>query len=477
MRGRIEFKADKMIKKRIKVNLSNKRNKVILVKAGNSYGRLPHALLSLAANLSNEVLILDEATPELVMSYRDKIKNAICVGISTATGPQIQYSLEVAQAIRAINSHIPIVWGGYHPSLKPTQTLENEYVDKVIVGQGEQAFHDLVKNIRDGNSVDDIIAYDYIDKENFPIYDFNLVDMNKYIIPYVSSRTISLYASQGCPFKCKFCAVNSVYGTKYSGWKVEQVVDLVAFCVRKYLINGVHFDDENFFVGKKRALKFASLLLKRGLHINWSADARVDILCHLQSDEWEILDRSGCKRLLVGAESGSQTSLDKLNKRITPEMILELGSLCSKHAIVPCFSMMVGLPGERPEDIEKTFQLIDIIKEKVPTSELLLFLYTPYPGTPLYNLSLKMGFKEPQSLKDWAHHYLDTPTTPWIARSLVERVKKYRTSLPLHRDISLKFKEKFSFRVYIHRFSKQLSRKDKKDAILRYLNRLSSKTK
>ena len=213
-----------MIKKWFKTTCSNKKNKVILIRAGNNGGRIPHALLSLAANLNDETLILDNVTPELVRLHRDEIEDAICVGISTMTGPQIKYSLEVAQAIRSINPHIPLVWGGWHPSLKPEQTLENEYVDKVIIGQGEQAFHDVVENIKNGNKVDDIIAYNYIDKGDFPIYNFDKINMRRYIIPYISTRTISLYTSQGCPYGCTFCAINSVYGTRHSGWEIEQVV-------------------------------------------------------------------------------------------------------------------------------------------------------------------------------------------------------------------------------------------------------------
>lgn len=456
----------------------NKKNKVILIRAGDSGGRLPHALLSLATNLDDEVLILDEATPSLVLKHKDEVKNAICVGISTITGSYIKYSLEVARTIYSINPHIPIIWGGWHPSLKPEQTLENEYVDKVIVGQGELAFRDVVESIKNRKRIDDIIVYEYIDKSKFPVYNFNPIkNMERYIIPYVSPRTITLYTSQGCPFGCRFCAVNSVYGRKYSGWPIESVVDLIDYSIRRYVIDGVHFDDDNFFIGKKRPLEFADQLLKCNIKINWSSDARVDVLCNLEAEEWKMLDRSGCKRLLVGAESGAQATLDRLNKRITPEMILEFGNLCNKYNIIPCFSMMVGVPGETQKNIEETFKLIDILKKKVPASELLLFLYTPYPGTPLYKLSLEMGFKEPQSLESWSEFYLDVPTVPWVDEDLVERVRKYNKSLPLHRDISLKHKEKFRFnsRIYIHRIQNLISRfnraENKKEALLRYLKR------
>lgn len=415
-----------MIKEWFKTACSNNKNKVILIRAGDSGGRLPHALLSLAANLNDETLILDEATPRLIMKYKDDVKNALCVGISTITGPYIKYSLEVVKSIRSINPTVPIVWGGWHPSLKPEQTLRNEYVDKIIVGQGEQAFRDVVEDIKDGNKMEDIIFYKFIHKRNFPVYNFNKIkNMERYITPYISPRTITLYTSQGCPFGCKFCAIYSAYGKNYGGWPIEYVVSLIDQLINKYNIDGVHFDDDNFFIGKKRALEFANQLLKRNININWSAQARVDACCNLETEEWVILDRSGCKRLLVGAESGAKETLDKLNKKIIPEMNLEFARLCSKYNIIPCLSMMVGVPGEKKEDIEETFKLIDIVKNEIPTSQLLIFLYTPYPGTPLFDLSVEMGFKEPQFLEAWGEIYFDVPTVPWIDEDLIGRVRKY----------------------------------------------------
>jgi anaerobic magnesium-protoporphyrin IX monomethyl ester cyclase len=171
-----------MLRKRNIIKRSDNKNKVILIKAGPSKGRYPHALLALAANLDDEVLILDEATPKLIMKHKDEINNALCVGISTITGTYIKDSLEVAESIRYINHKVPIIWGGWHPSLKPEQTLKNEYVDKVVVGQGEQAFHDVVENIKNGNKMENIITYKYTHKKNFPFYNLDVIkNMEGYI--------------------------------------------------------------------------------------------------------------------------------------------------------------------------------------------------------------------------------------------------------------------------------------------------------
>jgi radical SAM superfamily enzyme YgiQ (UPF0313 family) len=448
--------------------------KVVLVRAGNSGGSLPHALLSLAANLDDEVLILDEATPNLVLKHKDTIKNALCIGISTITGTFIKDSLEVARTIRLINPDVPLIWGGWHPSLKPEQTLENKYVDAVVVGQGEYVFRSVVERLKNGDKIDTIITHEYIDKSKFPIYNFDSIrNMERYIIPYISPRTISLYTTQGCPFGCAFCAINSVYGRRYSYWPIEGVINLISQSISKYAINGIHFDDDNFFIGKDRPLEFADGLLKRNIEINWSADARVDTLCNLEPEEWQMLDKSGFKWGLIGAESGSQITLDKLNKRITREEILEVGNLCYKHNITPCFSMMVGVPGETAEDIEETFKLIDTLEKNVPTSELFLSFYMPYPGTSLFSLSLEMGFKEPESLGAWSECYLSTPNVPWISKDLIKRVRKYNRRLPANRDISLKHKKR-SISTYIYKshypllLLRFIKTKDKKKTLLKY---------
>ena len=120
---------------------------------------------------------------------------------------------------------------------------------------------------------------------------------------------------------------------------------------------------------------------------------------------------------------------------------------------------------------------ISLIRKKIPSSQLLLFLYTPYPGTPLYDLSLKMGFKKPQFLEAWGEFYLDVPTVPWIDNHLVQRVRANNKSLYGNPDITLKYKDKFKFnpRMYTNKtqylFSRFSEVTDKKQTLLKYLKR------
>ena len=69
----------------------------------------------------------------------EEVKDALCLGISVVTGPMIRETVEVAKAIKKWDPDFPVILGGWHPSLLPTQTLEAPYVDIVVRAQGEES--------------------------------------------------------------------------------------------------------------------------------------------------------------------------------------------------------------------------------------------------------------------------------------------------------------------------------------------------
>jgi len=93
--------------------LFKKKRRMILIRAGDARERLPHALLSLPADL-DDVLILDKTTSRSILKYKDIIENTNHIGFSIITGPYIKYSLEVARVIRSINPQRFFVWNGWH---------------------------------------------------------------------------------------------------------------------------------------------------------------------------------------------------------------------------------------------------------------------------------------------------------------------------------------------------------------------------
>src|SRR3989344_5221212 len=156
---------------------------------------LPTELLAIASLLDKdyEIKIFDfRSDKEEVIK---QAKESICFGLTCLTGLQISDGLEVAKAVRKANPKVPLVWGGWHPSLLPEQTIKNEYVDIIVKGQGERTFYELVKAIDKGKSLKEIKGITYkkdvkilhnIDRpledlNNFRRLPYYLVDVNRYI--------------------------------------------------------------------------------------------------------------------------------------------------------------------------------------------------------------------------------------------------------------------------------------------------------
>ncbi len=117
--------------------------------------------------------LLAIATPLDIAGYRVKIidqfidrnwkdmlreelaQKPICVGISVKTGPQIRYALEASKLVKK-DGNVLVVWGGIHPSLLPEQTLQNENIDIVVQGEGEETLYELVKALEHGEPLGNI---------------------------------------------------------------------------------------------------------------------------------------------------------------------------------------------------------------------------------------------------------------------------------------------------------------------------------
>jgi anaerobic magnesium-protoporphyrin IX monomethyl ester cyclase len=377
----------------------------------------------------------------------DNLDKAICVGISSMTGYQILDGLKFAEFIRRKNKKVPIVWGGIHSTIKPLQTIQNPLVDIVVRGQGEETFHELVKTLEKGDDLKNIRGIVYKNKgkiiENlirpakdineFPDLPYHLLDDNieKYIKPnFYVNRYLPIITSEGCPFKCAFCYLAmSEFKKSWQAYPAKRVLDQIEYLVKKYNLTGVDIRDANFFVDKKRARDIFQGLIDRKLnHIALSGiNGRVDQLIRYDDEFWKLMERAGVREILVGAESGDQSMLDLIGKGLRVEDILACEKKATNYNINIINSFMTGFPPADnnlklrkkvlKKELNKTVELIVQIFNTNPLASILMFFYTPYPGTPLYELCLKQGFKDPESLEEWGGVDLSNRVTPWVNQS------------------------------------------------------------
>jgi radical SAM superfamily enzyme YgiQ (UPF0313 family) len=137
------------------------------------------------------------------------------------------------------------------------------------------------------------------------------------------------------------------------------------------------FVDDVFTINHRWLEEFAAELKRRGLKIPYECITRAD---RLNERADELLKESGCFRVWIGAESGSQKILDAMDRRVTVEQVREMIQLSKRHGIETGTFIMLGYPGETEEDIEAT---IDHLKQSNPDLYTVTVAY-PIAGTPFF---------------------------------------------------------------------------------------------
>lgn len=400
----------------------------------------------------NLVLVDERVTPDYENEVLKHLDDAICVGISSITGYQIKRGIDMAAKVRQAAPDVPIVWGGYHPSLFPKQTCSSNACDIVCVGQGDDTFKELVECLHDGKSPAGVAGCVYwtedgiVANEPRPLTDINdvspapyhLLDVNRAIelnqqVSHEPIRTTEYHSSQGCPGKCGYCADAQLYKRRWTGLDAERVVAEVTDLVRTYDLQQVNFSDANFFANQKRVKAICEGIIANKLNIRWVASARPDTFHRYKPEVLELIRESGCKRVIVGAESASGPVLELINKGATAEDHLKSAEVCREYGIGGTFTFITGFPHPPGTPaVETTQDLLDFIEKlkKIHADiRTKIFVFTPYPGTPLYDLSVEYGMKEPLSLEDWADY---NPATmmesqwvePW-ERKMIEKVNGF----------------------------------------------------
>lgn len=396
--------------------------KVVLIQPENdvlTWG-IPLGLLHIGTILDKEgyaVTIIDAPRQhnckELIAR---EIDNALIVGITCLTS-EVASAIEISDFIKGI-ADVPVIWGGWHPTLFPEQVCADKAVDFVCVGEGEYTMLELVKALESGSALRNIagLAYKdngkvvvnppqgYVNLEELPPINYELIDTSRYIRTLGDgTRRIQYQSSRGCPHRCKFC-INAVTGNqRYRAKSPQKVLDEIQVLIDKYNINYVAFVEDNYFIDIKRSREIFNEIIRRDLNIKWFAECRVDYFRKGFVDE-ETLDlaqRSGASEFTIGAESGSQRVLDLMDKDITVEQILASAKILSRFDITAGYSFMLGVPGETGEEMLATLRLAREIYKLCPNSEIGFSIFTPYPRCELSETLIEQGFfKQPETTNE-----------------------------------------------------------------------------
>jgi radical SAM superfamily enzyme YgiQ (UPF0313 family) len=328
----------------------------------------------------------------------DDAKDADIIAFS-CTSPVFREALNIAGKIKNINPNVRMVFGGWHPTAVPYDCLKEEYVDQVVVGEGENAFLRIIEG--DKSEIVHGTAFDINDI--FPdrelIKNHRTIDLAENMI---GKRVTSVQSSRVCPFNCTFCSERNVTGRfnrKTNPVRVrdpKHILEELKWLKNEYEVNYFKFTDATWNTSIEQVIAFCEEKLRQGFDMPWEANVH----CSFVTKEMlEIMKKSNCNQFNAGVESGSQKILRNMKKGLLLPKIKETFKWGKELGMERRGYFLMGMPNETEEDLKLTEKLV----EEIQPDEFGITVLCPYPGTDHY---------DPKTMKDIDWNVMDEYSNP-----------------------------------------------------------------
>jgi len=411
-------------------------NERTIIKKSGSYGSvvtdMPIGLLSLSAYLKKNIaievklidfnILLNEMESfkfhSFVEFFHDYLSTAQWVnyapniiGISALFTPSYQSVLDIAQCCRNIFPGAVITAGGGVPTNMYKEIFrDSTCFNALCYGEGEKPLLGLVKaddklryleenpswitreKVKNGQS----FRYNFIENlDEIPFYDYGLLNIDEYRL----SPTISSYASfddkkyifhmatsRGCPYHCCFCSSHSVHGRKMRYHSVDRVKEDLTRLQEQYGAERIGFQDDNFAIDKERALKIINIVKELRMTVFFQSGLAIYAL---DRKILEAMKNAGLNQLILPIESGSNRILREImHKPINLSMVKSVVEDCRQLGIDTDANILIGLPGETKQDIEKTRAFL----KTIDATWFRIYIATPLPGSEMFDICIKNNY-------------------------------------------------------------------------------------
>jgi len=327
-------------------------------------------------------------------------RNADIIGFS-CTSPQYKHGLHLARQIKTNSNRI--VFGGIHPSALPDLVLREDCVDAIVVGEGEKATLQLVKDVDQGLDIHKrTYRADYVKNlDDLPFPDRKTIKNERNIQQAFKDegiRITSVLSSRGCPFRCSFCCSHILWQRSARLRSPTNMLGEIERLIPDWDIQFFKFADDTFTVNRQRVIEFCRLKIERGIKIPYGANAHVNTV---DEEMIKCLAESGCRELWYGVESGSPRILKAMHKNTDINKIRTVFNLTKEYGIKTRAYFLLGMPEETIDDIEMTERLCDELQPDIVGVTLL----APFPSNDYF---------DSETMTEWDWSTFDEYGNDWV---------------------------------------------------------------
>ncbi|MBK8252443.1 MAG: radical SAM protein [Polyangiaceae bacterium] len=323
-----------------------------------------------------------------------------------------------AKYLKQMRPKAHVIVGGPHATpLAKELMVHCKEIDTVALGEADHTFLELLDKLSRNEAPIGIAGTYYREQGKIKEgpHRASIANLDTLASPHEYFDTHIAMTSRGCPWACTFCGAETTWGRGFRAESVGYVLDALEKAVKRLPVKMVQIKDDTFTTNKKRVMDICRGIQLRNLQFFWSCDTRVDLLNEPLLKEMRL---AGCQRLSLGVESGSQEILDKIDKKITVDEIIESTRMAKKYGIKVRYYMMLG---NRGETVKTFYETLDFLKRAEP-HEYVFSCLSIYPGTRDFYDAEKSGWLDRKVYFTETFQELKTPfdASPETARVLNE---------------------------------------------------------
>ena len=314
----------------------------------------------------------------------------------------INRCLKIAHLIKTKRPQTKIILGGPHATIFPDMVITHPAVDYVALSEAEFTVKELVECLHNNIEPKEVLGLYYKNNgeihknpqrpfcknlDELPVPEYMMFNADDYFpaVHIRGKRVYNMITSRGCPYKCTFCSATEVYGNKYRYQSIERTIKEMRFLKEKLGVDSLQIYDDNFTTNKKRTKNLCKRMIEEQLNLQWVCYTRADAIG--DEEMLDLMKKAGCYMIVIGIENASERILKLINKQLDLEIAKRNVELAAKTKINILSSFMIGLPSESIEEIENSIELSKNLALTYATFP----IFTPYPGTPIYEDAKKYG--------------------------------------------------------------------------------------
>jgi len=328
------------------------------------------------------------------------------------------YSLGIDLVSKVKEKGIFTIAGGIYPTFSPEKVINNENIDAVCIGEGEEALVELCKKMESNGDITKIKNLwvklngkvyrndfrELIDLNKIPFEDFDIFEEKRLYRPMQGKiyRMIPITIDRGCPFSCSYCAApsqrklykNAGVGDYFRVKSPRRVIDELKYQVEKYKVDYIYFSSETFFARQQELIEEFGKAYAAEIGLPFWCQTRIETITEKRV---KILKDMNCDRISIGLEHGNEEFRNKLlKKRFTNKQAISAFEILEENKMPVTVNNIIGFPDETRELAFDTIRL----NKQITADTINALFFVPYTGTPLRQYCIDKGYLDPKVKTD-----------------------------------------------------------------------------